>query len=735
VAWLVAFIAVGSVARAVGTSYANDFTMKGTESADAYQLLRQVSPALSGDNEQIVFESLNGTSITDPAIVAKINATLNEVVAVKFSKPGVTFAVVSPVPVTVPGAVAVRVNPEQISQSGHIAFATVTLNVLAQHFSQRDAQHFVSAATSQSGGNLIVAVTGQLAQQAERPSLSGLLFGGIAALIVLLLVFGSAFAALMPLASALLALGTATSLIGIITHVLKMPEFAPQLVGLIGLGVGVDYALFIVSRHRQGLLEGKSTEESIVQSVNTSGRAVLFAGVIVCIALLGMYALQVNFLEGLAAAASIGVAFTMIAALTLLPAMLSFVGPRILSRRQRSTLATTGPRTASATPGFWSRWSTTVDRRPVIPFVVALCLIGMLAAPFLSIRLGFSDQGNDPRGSTTRTAYDLLARGFGPGFNGALQVVAKVSTPEQLAALDVLADRISTTPGVDTITRVPPIPVPGEPGASVVIIHIIPTTPPQASATTDLVNHLRHEVIPVSIGNTKAVVLVGGFTAIFIDFSNVLASKLPLFIGLVVLTSFLLLAIVFRSLLVPAISAVMNLLSIAAAFGILVAVFQWGYLGDIVGVNRVGPVEAFLPVMMFAILFGLSMDYQVFLVSRMHEEWLRSGDNRTAVRLGLARTGKTITAAALIMIVVFASFILGGQRIIKEFGVGLAAGVAVDAIVIRMAIVPAVMHIFGKANWWYPKWLDRVTPRVGLEDPDEFLLSDETSAEAQPEPV
>ena len=550
--------------------------------------------------------------------------------------------------------------------------------------------------------------------------------------------FASIFAMLLPLGSALASLGTAIGVIGLLSHVLKMPEFSTQLVLLIGLGVGVDYALFIVTRHRQGLIAGQDVESSIVNAVNTSGRAVLFAGIIVCIALLGMFALGVNFLYGLAIAAAIGVLFTMIAALTLLPAFLGFIGPRVLSRRQKRELALNGPRiVGTGTKGFWPRWAGFIQARPVLPATVALIVIVLVAMPFFSLRLGTSDQGNDPVGTTTRTAYDLLAKGFGPGFNGPLLLVTANDGPADTQALEHLASAVSTQPDVAKV--VPPISLPTAHGQTVSLITTYPTSSPQSSATTDLIDHLRQATIPAAVAGTGVTVYVGGDTAIFTDFARVLASKLPLFIGLVVVLSFLLLAWVFRSLVIPLTAAAMNLLSIGAAFGILVAVFQWGWLGSVFQINKPGPIEAFLPVMLFAILFGLSMDYEVFLISRIHEEYLKSGDNSTAVRNGLAATGKTITAAALIMILVFGSFILGGERVIKEFGLGLAAGILMDALIIRMAIVPSLMFLMGKANWWFPKWLDRALPRLSVE-PDLVPVtppppgSDE-AAESEPVPV
>ena len=716
--WLIVLVLSTVVGKAVGTNYSDSFSLPGTESTKAFDLLKSASPGVSGDVDQIVIATSHGAHVTDLAVQSRVTAMLE-----KIAKIAHVHLIQTPYAAgtfTATG-VQVRANPTQINHDNTVAYASVTLDILGHSATQKFATHFVSVAQSATDHQVQIAVSGQLAQQANKPSFGGTGLGALAAAVVLLLVFGSIFAALMPLMSALVALGTATALIGMLTNVIKTPMFAPQLVILIGLGVGVDYALFIVTRHRQGLLEGLNTEDSIVQAVNTSGRAVLFAGIIVCIALLGMFALGVSFLYGVAIAASIGVLFTMMAALTLLPAVLGFVGPKILSRRQRLSLAKSGPRdAANEVVNFWGRWSNFIDRRPSLPAVVAIGLIVLIALPFLSIRLGAADEGNDPTGTTTRTAYDLLAKGFGPGFNGPLQIVAKLQLPSDLDALSALRTQISHTRDVAYVSAPLILGAAGLTGArfqpgEIALINVIPKSAPQDAATTQLISTLRSTVIPPAASTSRATILLGGVTAIFIDFAHVLGAKLPLFIGLVVLLSFLLLALIFRSLLVPLMSAVMNLFSIAAAFGVLVAVFQWGWLGGLLGVNRSGPIEAFLPVMLFAILFGLSMDYQVFLLARMHEEWLRSGDNRTAVRLGLARTGKTITAAAAIMIVVFASFILGGERVIKEFGLGLAGGVLIDAIIIRMAIVPAVMFLFGRSNWWFPKVLDDHLPKFGLE--------------------
>jgi RND superfamily putative drug exporter len=713
--WIAALVGMTLLSQSVGTAYNNNFQLPHTESTQALDLLQAAAPKQSGDQERIVFHTTDGSSVTDPHVQATVEQMLAEVAKL----PHVT-TIQSPYS---------ELGSHQISADKQTAFATVTFDVLSQGESVPDSKAFVNAALTAQSPQLQVAVSGLIAEQADRQSIGGTGLGVLLAAIVLLLVFGSVFAMALPLLSALASLGTAIGVIGLLSHVMKMPVFSTELVLLIGLGVGVDYALFIVTRHRQGLIAGKDVESSIVNAVNTSGRAVLFAGIIVCIALLGMFALGVSFLYGLATAAAIGVLFTMIAALTLLPALLGFIGPKVLSGKQKKSLATDGPRIVGAgTKGFWPKWADFIQGRPIVPAVVALIIVGIIAAPFFSLRLGNSDQGNDPSGTTTRQAYDLLSSGFGPGFNGPLQLVAVQQGQIDTQTLDTLAADVARQPGVATV--VPPIVLPAHNGEQVALINVYPTTSPQSSGTVDLINHLRQSTIPEATAGTGVTVYVGGTTAIFADFAKVLSSKLPIFIGLVVLLSFLLLVIVFRSLVIPLTAAIMNLLSIAAAFGIMVAVFQWGWGNSVIPVGNTGPIDAFLPVMMFAILFGLSMDYEVFLITRIQEEHAKTGDNRTAVRNGLAATGKTITAAALIMILVFGAFILGGIRVIKEFGLGLAGGILIDAVFIRMAVVPSVMMLLGKANWWFPKWLAWL-PHV-VVDPD--LPEDAVPPAAPPAP-
>lgn len=683
--WIALLLGVTAASRVTGSAFTNSFSLPNTQSARAIALLQSVSPKVAGDIETVVFQ-VKGNSVNDPAVRRRIEAMLADLK--RLSSVSVVASPYGPM------------GGAQISKRGNIAFATVTFDQQFQNIPQSEALKLVHVAQSADAPGLTVAVSGQLAEDADPPGVGGIGPALLLAGVVMFVVFGSPFAMALPIVSALASLGTAVGIIGLLSHVMRMPTFSSELALLIGLGVGIDYALFIVTRHRQGLIAGLDPDDSIVNAVNTSGRAVLFAGIIVCIALLGMFALGVAFLYGLAVSAAIGVALTMIAALTLLPALLGFIGQKVLSRRQKGDLAANGPRiVGTGTKGFWVRWASFVSRRPVLPAVSALALIAVVATPFLSLRLGTSDQGSDPIGTTTRTGYDMLSSGFGPGFNGPLLVVAvnrdgnhAVRVGKLVASIEAEAD----------VAKVAPMAIPPSKDATkVTILDVYPKSAPQAAATTNLINHLRTTSIPVAVAGTGTMVYVGGTTAIFVDFAHVLGQKLPLFIGLVVGLSFLLLALVFRSLVIPATAAVMNLLSIGAAFGIVVIVFQHGTLGSILGVSQPGPIEPFVPVVMFAVLFGLSMDYEVFLISRVHEEWLKSGDNRTAVCNGLGATGKTITTAALIMILVFGSFILGDQLVIKMFGLGLAAGILVDAVIIRMAIVPAVMFLLGRSNWWF----------------------------------
>ncbi|MBC6459680.1 MMPL family transporter [Actinomadura sp. HBU206391] len=699
--WLLILVLCTAAARAAGSDYSSSLNLPNTDSSRATELLETATTHASGASEQVVVESRSAGRLTEPAAKARVEAILARIAEL----PHVT-RVVSPY--TPEGAA-------QISGDQRVAFAAVTFDGTAEEIPVAVAERFVETVASGDGPELRAAVTGQVAEAAGRPAPVGAAFGILAAAVVLLLVFGSVTAMLLPVISAIVSIGTAMALVELLTHVMGIADNSAELILLVGLGVGIDYALFIVTRHRQYLVAGRDVDSSIVDAVQRSGRAVLFAGCIVCLSILGMFALGVNFFYGMAVATSIGVALTMAASLTLLPAMLGLLGHRVLSRRQRARMAAS-PGAADTGSGFWERWSESIARRPVLPAVAAFGMIVVISLPLLSLRLGASDQGNHPPHATTRQAYDMLSRGFGPGFNGPLILTAKVHDADQRAALDRVASAVARRPGVAKVATPQLLPASG---GEIALVTVYPATAPQDAATTTLLEHLRGSVIPAAQGGSDLRVHVGGTTAVFADFADVLSSRLPLFLGAIVGLSFLLLLVIFRSLLVPLTAALTNLLSIGAAFGVLVAVFQWGWLGEIFGVTRPGPIESYMPAMMFAIVFGLSMDYQVFLLTRVQEEWERSGDNEIAVRRGTAATGRTITAAALIMILVFAAFMLGDDRFIKEFGLGLAVAVFIDAVVIRSALVPAVMQLLGRSNWWLPGWMSRLLPRITLEQDDD----------------
>jgi len=695
--WLLVLIGLVAVSQSVGSTFKDSFSLNGTQSFQALDLLKKVAPKESGDRERIVIAVSQG-KVTDPAVRSQVETMLGKVAALNN-----VASVASPF---APGGAG------QVSKSGKIAFADVTLNKQAIKITVPEAKQFVKTAKAGAGNGVQIEVGGQVAKAANGAGINSVGIGAAAALVVLLLVFGSILAATLPLLTAGIALGSSVAVISLLSHVLTIASFSSQLALLIGLGVGVDYALFIVTRHRQGLQRGKPTELSIVDAIDTSGRAVMFAGITVCIALLGMFALGVSFLYGVAIAASVAVLFTVIAALTLLPALLGFFGLRVLRRKERRALADRQLTSSDESAG-WAGWAGALRNHPAMIAGTAAAVMLLLAIPFFSMRLGSADSGSDPAGTTTRKAYDLLAKGFGPGYNGPLQLVAQVNGPAQEAAFTKVAAAVARTKGVAQVTPVTVIAGRnGKPG--VAIANVYPTGSPQDTSTTNLLHKLRKQVVPAASGNNLDV-LIGGQTAIFDDFSNVLSSKLPLFIGVVVLLSCILLAAVFRSLLIPTMAAGMNLLTAAASFGLITAVFQWGWASSLFGIDKTGPIEAFVPVMMFAIVFGLSMDYQVFLVTRIYEEWHRRNDNTSAVTHGLAATGRTITAAAAIMILVFGAFILGGTRIITLFGLGLAGAVFLDALIVRMALVPGLMILTGKANWWLPRSLDRILPRLNVE--------------------
>jgi RND superfamily putative drug exporter len=708
-AWVVVLAGLAVLGQAVKSNYDNSFSLPGTGSAMAQQLLAKADPAQAGDSDTIVWQVSTGT-VRDRAVVARMTGVLNRIATM----PEVA-AVVSPYGPHEAG---------QISRDSRIAYATVSFTKQADSLASADITRVITAAEAARAHGLNVQLGGNAIGNTEQSSLGfSSVVGILAAAVVLFIAFGSLLAMLLPIVTAIAGVVSGLMAIAPLTHTMSVVSFAPILGALIGLGVGTDYALFIVTRHRRGLQSGLAPEDAAVAAIDTSGRAVLFAGGTVCIAILGILVLGLSFLNGLAVACALTVVFTVLAAVTLLPALLGGFGWRVLSRRQRRRLA--NQRAAQDAGGIWTRWATMVERRPAVLAAAAAAVMVVLAIPALSLRLGSSDQGNDPSSVTTRQAYDLLATGFGPGFNGPLLLVAQASSPADAAALRTLRDRL---PQVADVTSVRTLAA----ARGTEVIQVTPGTSPEAQATADLITTLRDHVIPAAEQGTALRVYVGGVTATFADFATVVTGKLPWFILAIVGLSSLLLVVAFRSKLIPATAAVMNLLAAAASFGVLTAFFQWGWGSDALGLGKAGPVEALLPPVMLAILFGLSMDYQVFLVSRMNEEWVHGGDSRRAVRTGLTQTARVITAAATIMICVFLAFSFTGQRVIAEFGIGLAVAVALDAFVLRIVLVPAVMHLFGDANWWLPRWLDRLLPHLAIEPPGKALAASALKAPAAP---
>ncbi|MGP4051817.1 MMPL family transporter [Streptomyces sp. 2A115] len=685
--WVGAVFGLGFAGSAAGTNYANSFSLPNTDSTRAFDLMGRAFPQRAGDTDTVVWKVDEGT-VRDESVRSRIEPALAEI-----GKMAGVGEVTSPY---ASGGAA------QISENGRIAYAQVTFTEQANGVPKETIVDVVDTAQAAERDGLQVELGGQAITRAQAPP-TGIaeLVGIVAAAVVLFLAFGSLFAMLLPLVVAIAALGSGLMATSLLSHVTDVPEVAPLFSSLIGLGVGIDYALFIVTRHRRGILRGMKPEEAAVTALNTSGRAVLFAGGTVCIALAGMLVMNMRFLDGVVIATSLTVVLTVLAATTLLPALLGFLGVRVLSRRQRRRLAATGPEPAEAS-GLAARWSSYVERRPRSMAAMALVAMAILALPVLSIRLGATDQGNHQESTTTRQAYDLLAEGFGPGFNGPLQVVVEKGDA------NALVSTIRTTEGVARAAAAPP-------SQGITLIQVVPTTSPQSEATDQLIDRLRDEVIPAS--GTEA--HVGGVTAVFKDFAAVTGDRLPYFVAAIITMGFLLLMVAFRSLVVPLTAALMNLIAAASSFGVLVAIFQWGWGTELLGVGKEGPIMAILPVIMLSLLFGLSMDYQVFLVSRMHEEWVHTKDNARAVRVGLAETSRVINSAALIMICVFSAFVLSGDMQGAMAGVGLAAAVALDAFILRTALVPAAMHLLGNSNWWLPAGLEKRLPHLAVEPKEE----------------
>ena len=732
--WIVVLVALGAAVGAAGNSFSTQFTLPDVESAEGFALLSErFGSEESGRSGTIVVRADGGFT---PAQQDELDGYFSQLDARD------DMGVVSPF--SDEGA-------RQVAPQGDIAFATVALASELDSAEQFEEVFAEMKAIEPTVAGVQIEYGGEVFAAFEAPTseVLGLAF----AIVILIFAFGSVLAMGLPIGTAFGGIGAGVLVATLVSNVVTMPDFATTLGIMIGLGVGIDYALFIVTRYREARHRGKTCDAATAEAIDTAGRAVLFAGTTVVISLLGMLIMGVSFMNGLAIGASITVLFTMIASITLLPALLGFAGDRVEVSRWRGVIAAglvavalvgvglkreplllAAPlgglvlivgsfipalkrplparrvkEMSDTMPYKWSRW---VQRRPWLSLLVGVGLLGALTIPVFGLRLGFADEGNYPTDTTTRRAYDLLAAGFGPGFNGPLTLVAAIDSAEQFAVAERVSETLASTPGVVSVSPA----VPNDASTPTAVLwNLYPSGAPQSAEAADLVQRLRSDVVPSAVGESGLDVKVTGSVAVNVDFSRYLAERLPVFFVVVLLLSFVLLMAVFRSLLVPLKAVLMNLLSIGSAYGAVVAVFQWGWGASLIGLGGSAPIDPWLPVMMFAIVFGLSMDYEVFLLSRVKEEYDRTGDNESAVADGLAKTARVITAAAAIMVFVFGSFVLDTNRSIKMFGFGLGVAVFLDATLVRMLLVPATMALLGDRNWWLPRWLDRVLPKIDVE--------------------
>jgi putative drug exporter of the RND superfamily len=679
--WIAALVAASVLAGVAGGDNEADYTVPGSDSAEAVALLQERFPRFAGGTVDVVYTAADG--VTGPDTAARIDALAGDIARVDH---------------------VLAAEPGPVSPDGSTGMLNVRFDEDAQRVPAESVERVMDLAGEAEGDGLQIELGGYPIEQVEQREAGSESVGLVAALLILLVAFGSGLAAGLPLVIAGFGLGVALGGVWLLANLVDVPDFGMQLATMIGIGVGIDYALFIVTRYRSALAEGREPRQAVELAGTTAGRAVLFAGSTVVISLFGLVLMGRSYLWGVALATSLAVTTVVFASITVLPALLGFAGRNIDRLRMpwfRHDVE--GRRTLS-----W-RWSRVMQRRPLAAGLAALVVLLLLTVPATGLRFGMPDAGNGTDDLTSKRAYDLVAESYGPGANGPLLVAVDLAdaSPE---APDAIAADLADTPGVATV--VPP--VVNEAGDAAVI-SVVPTTGPQDQATEDLVHTLRDDVLPPAVEATGAAASVGGVTATFIDDSEQTASRLPLFIGGVVVLSFLLLMSVFRSFPVALKAAIMNILSIGAAYGVMAVAADGGWLGGLVGIDSATPVPAWLPMMMFAVLFGLSMDYEVFLLSRVREEYVRTGDNRTAVADGLANTARVITAAAAIMVTVFGAFVLEDAVFLKLAGLGLATAVLVDATIVRMILVPATMELLGDRNWWLPRWLDRLLPHLAVE--------------------
>jgi RND superfamily putative drug exporter len=687
-AWIGAMILIIGVGSSLAGENNADYNTPGSDSKAASDITEQRFSGYSG--QEIYVVAKNPAGFAGPATAEqRLQPFFNQAEKVKH----------------IAGHTPVR-----LSQNRQIAASTLPMTVPGWDVTKDQGKQLIDAAEANDGNGLELKLGGDPIYAAQsQSSPEGLGFFGAA--IVLLIAFGSVVAAGLPLAIALVGLGTSSAgLIALLANVIDVPDWTTAVSGLIGIGVGIDYSLLVLTRFRTAMDDGKDVHDAVVESVTTAGRSVIIAGCTVVIAVLGLILTSLDYMYGVAISASIAVLVVMLAAITLLPALLSYLGPNVdrlriplLGRRSRLT-----SEAGKESPAL--RWAHGVQKRPWLAAIAATAVLLALAAPALGMRLGFPDAGNDPPDTMTRQAYDLNTEGFGPGSNGPVVIAVDLPGPSARGPIDAFAQRLRSEPDVAFV-----VPPRINQAGDAALITVIPKSSPQDEATEDLVNHLRDDVVPDELGSAGITAKIGGVTAALEDQSEYMKGRMPLFIVGVVGLSFLLLLVAFHSPFISLKAAVMNLLSVSAAYGVMTLAAKGGGLSSLIGIDHEVPVAPFMPVMMFAILFGLSMDYEVFLISRIREEYLKDGDTRRAVAEGLAKTARVITAAAAIMVVVFLAFLAAPDTFLKLFGIGLASAIFLDATVVRMVLVPAVMQLLGKRNWWIPDWLERLLPRLDVE--------------------
>lgn len=692
--WVAVTLSLLAFSQINGDSTVDNFEVPNVESQHALDLLKERFPERAGSTALVVFHAEQG-SLTDPIFLEGLKETMGQINAMD----------------SVIGATDPLANPRSLSQDNSTAFASIQFDSTTAELGRSALEELLATSAPAEASGIQVEFGGELPTVLkERSAGPAEMIGIFSALLILLITFRSLFGALLPLGAALLGLAVGLSLVGVLGLFIDIPSMAPRLGTMIGLGVGIDYALFILSRHRDNLLAGDTVEDSIATTNATAGQAVVVAGGTVVIAILGLQFSGIPFVAALGYSASLVVAIAVLVAITLFPALLAFVGKRVLPKAARKQVHPLPSTLGDTTRNGWVGWANWVALHPWRSATAGTIILLILSIPVLDMRLGQADAGNDPTTTTHRRAYDLLAGNFGPGLNGPLLITVDLGDSGDQTVLEDLAAMALADPGVAALSP-PDINAAGD----TAILTLIPKTKPQAQETSDLIHRLRDTSLPQVLVGHDATALVGGPTAMFIDQSTKIADRLLWFIAAVVAMSFVLLMVVFRSILVPLKAALLNLLSIGAAYGVVVAVFQWGWGRSFIGLDEAVPIASFVPMMMFAILFGLSMDYEVFILSRIREEYHRGHSNIDSVVEGLGATAKVITAAALIMVSVFMGFVASEDPVVKMMGVGLATAVIVDATIVRMVLVPSTMALMGDPNWWIPKWLDRLLPHLDLE--------------------